>query len=231
MSFFALIHGSMHGGWCWTELIRELEVLGHEAVGPDLPCEDPSAGLAAYADAVEAHLGDHRDIVLVGHSLGGRTLPVLATRRSTARLIFLCCVPTALGPVDPAAFAGMVTDEFAAAELEERPDGTRRMLPASAEKVFFHDCSPAVARESARRLRFQGPLPLGEATPVERWPDTPLDIILTRDDRAVRAGWALEEAQHWLGGRSPKLLGGSHSPFLSRPAELARLLDRSVRAS
>ncbi len=224
MTLFALIHGSMHGSWCWSELVRELERLGHAAVGPDLPCEDPSAGLDRYADVVEQHLGDGHDIVLVGHSLGGRTLPVLATRRRVRRMIFLCCVPTPLGPIDPASFEGMVTEEFARAQVEERADGTRRMLPASAERVFYGDCPPEVARASARQLRFQGPKPLAEAAPIERWPDVPFDVILARDDRAVRGDWALPEARRWLGDREPWLLAGSHSPFLSRPAALARLL-------
>jgi pimeloyl-ACP methyl ester carboxylesterase len=226
MSVFALIHGSMHGAWCWRDLVPELERLGHRAVVMDLPCEDASAGLAEYADTIEAAVGEASDVFLVGHSLGGRSLPVVASRRPVSRMIFLCCTPTPLDAIDSTAFAEMVTEEYASARFEERADGTRRMAPESAIGAFFHDCPPETARWAAESLRWQGPKPLSIPSPVKRWPETPMDIVLTRDDRAVRFDWALGEARRWLESREPVVLPGSHSPFLSRPAELAEVLAR-----
>jgi hypothetical protein len=52
MTLFALMHGGWHGGWCWDPLIAELTARGHTAVAPDLPITDPTAGAAAYAEAV-----------------------------------------------------------------------------------------------------------------------------------------------------------------------------------
>ena len=40
MTFFALVHGGAHGGWCWERLIPELESLGHQCSAPDLPFDD-----------------------------------------------------------------------------------------------------------------------------------------------------------------------------------------------
>ncbi len=155
MSLFALIHGAMHGGWCWQRLVSELEKRGHEVVAPDLPCDDREAGLAEYAATVEAELGSASDVILVGHSLGGRTLPVIASRRPVSRVIFLCCVPIPLGPIEPDAFAQMVTEEYASAQIETRADGARRMEPASARNVFFNDCDEETARWAAAELRWQ----------------------------------------------------------------------------
>ena len=222
----------MHGGWCWRDLVPELEKRGHRAVAPDLPCEDVEAGLGAYADAVESALeaaletaGDSRgaddDLILVGHSLGCRTIPVVASRRPASRMVFLCCVPTGPAAVDPESFAGMVTDEFRAAEIEVREDGARRMTPESARRVFYHDCDEEIAAWAASRLRFQGSLPLTEAMPFDEWPRVPTRVILTEDDRAIRVEWAIDTASTWLEGRAPILLPGSHSPFFSRPSALA----------
>jgi pimeloyl-ACP methyl ester carboxylesterase len=236
MAIFALVHGSMHGGWCWRDLIPELEQRGHRAFAPDLPCEDVEAGLTEYADVVESALdaaldatldatSDTRDggdeVVLVGHSLGCRTIPVVASRRPGSRMVFLCSVPTGPAAVDPESFAGMVTDEFRAAEIEVRADGARRMAPESARRVFYHDCDPATAEWAASRLRFQGSLPLTEAMPFDEWPQVPTQVILTDDDRAIRVEWAISAASTWLGGRAPVRLPGSHSPFFSHPAALA----------
>ena len=224
MSVFALVHGSMHGGWCWRDLIPELERRGHGAVAPDLPCEDAAAGPEEYAVCVEAAIGDARDVILVGHSLGGRTLPLLATRRPVRAMVFLCCVPTGIGAVSPESFVEMVTPEFRQAKVSTRADGARRMRADSARAVFYHDCPPEVADWAADSLRWQGERHLSEALPLQEWPATPLQVILARHDRAVRFEWAQREARRWLGGREPLLLDGDHSPFLSRPAQLAELL-------
>lgn len=233
MALFALVHGSMHGGFCWRDLVPELERLGHRAVAPDLPCDDVGAGLAEYADAVEASLsgipgGDAP--VLVGHSLGSRTIPVVAARRKHSRMIFLCSVPTGAGAVDAKAFAGMVTPEYAAALFHERADGARRVDAAAARRVFFGECEAAAADFALGQLRWQGPRPLAEPAPLASWPEVPLDIVLARDDRAVRFEWARAEAKRWLGGREPKVIPGDHSPFLSRPALLAETLVACLSA-
>ena len=50
-------------------------------IAPDLPSEDEAAGLWDYADAVVEAVGDRRDLVVVGHSLGGFTAPLVCARR------------------------------------------------------------------------------------------------------------------------------------------------------
>jgi len=59
----------------------------------DLPCEDPAALFDDYAaivvDALESTDGD---VVVVGHSLGGQTIPLVAARRPVRRLVFLCAL-------------------------------------------------------------------------------------------------------------------------------------------
>lgn len=227
MALFALVHDSMHGGWCWRDLVPALERRGHRAVAPDLPCDDAEAGLVAYADVVEASLaglpGEDAP-VLVGHSLGSRTIPVVAARRPRSRMIFLCSVPTGIGAVDATAFAGMVTEAYASAPFETRADGARRIDPEAARRVFFGTCDEATAGWAASRLRWQGARPLAEPAPFETWPDVPLDIVLTADDAAVRLDWARAEARRWLGGREPTVLPGDHSPFFTCPERLADAL-------
>src|SRR5437764_1304725 len=81
MTFFALVHGGAHGGWCWERLIPELESLGHQCSAPDLPFDDPN-GASEWADAVLATLPvDAHRVVVVGHSLAGLCLPAIASRR------------------------------------------------------------------------------------------------------------------------------------------------------
>ena len=83
MATFGLVHGAWHGAWCWDLLVPELELRGHAAIAMDLPCEDREATFFDYADTVTAALGDSSDVVLVGHSLAGMTIPLVGLRRST----------------------------------------------------------------------------------------------------------------------------------------------------
>jgi predicted alpha/beta hydrolase len=82
MATFSLVHGSQHGGWAWDLLRGELEERGHTVAAPDLPCEDVNAAIVEYAAVVPA-----ADVV-VGHSLGGLTIPLVPARV----LVFLCAV-------------------------------------------------------------------------------------------------------------------------------------------
>ena len=50
MTTFGLVHGAYHGSWCWKQLTVQLERRGHLVLTVDLPCEDPDAGAADYAD-------------------------------------------------------------------------------------------------------------------------------------------------------------------------------------
>jgi pimeloyl-ACP methyl ester carboxylesterase len=80
MATFVLIHGAFRGGWCWREVRRLLQASGHEAFAPDLT----GAGARAHLNHENVSLSDWRndvanllryedlrDVVLVGHSMGG----------------------------------------------------------------------------------------------------------------------------------------------------------------
>jgi hypothetical protein len=74
---FALLHGTFHGAWCWDLLRPELERRGHRTVAMDLPCPDPDAGAARYAEVVAEAVEPSAEVVLVGHSLAGLVIPLL----------------------------------------------------------------------------------------------------------------------------------------------------------
>jgi len=61
---YVLIHGAGDSAFYWHLLEPELRARGHEAVSMDLPCEDDSAGLAEYADAVIRAIGERRGLIL-----------------------------------------------------------------------------------------------------------------------------------------------------------------------
>ncbi|MFT3866536.1 MAG: alpha/beta hydrolase [Solirubrobacterales bacterium] len=231
MATFGLVHGGMHGAAHWERLRPELDVRGHESLVVDLPCEDAEATLDDYREAALAAFADAPDdVLLVGHSFGGTTIPLVAERRPVAKLIFLCAVFPNLGRslVESAAERpGMVPPTSPTG----RPHGEGRVLAPheEARAAFYHDCDEAEVAWAVARLRPQGTATQHEVWPLEAWPDVPAHYIYGREDRCVSAGWVEREMEGLL-GTPPLPLDGSHSPFLARPAELADLLDRLARA-
>src|SRR3954468_8028486 len=80
MATYVLIPGAGSDHWYWHLVTPQLEALGHDVVAADLPCEDDSAGIEEYADAVLDAGGDRRDLILVAQSLGGFTAALVANK-------------------------------------------------------------------------------------------------------------------------------------------------------
>jgi alpha/beta hydrolase family protein len=96
--------------------------------------------------------------------------------------------------------------------------------PNTATELFYHDTPAATVRWATQRLRPQSYRVLQEVTPLKTWPDVERSSIVCREDRAINPDWVRTAARERLGVDAIEL-GGGHSPFLSRPSELARILD------
>jgi len=89
MAIFGLVHGGGLGPWCWERLIPELEARGHRAATADLPLDDQSAGADRLAEIVCDAFDGINDLILVGHSMSGLIIPVVASCRPVTRLVYL----------------------------------------------------------------------------------------------------------------------------------------------
>lgn len=225
---FALVHGGWHGPWCFERLAPELEARGHRVVAIDLPCDDPTATFVTYADVVvEALEAEAGEVVLVGHSLAGYTIPLVAARRPVHRLVYLC----SLIPIPGCSFVeqlgiepDMLLPEYQAGLSKPDADGSRRWIDEGvARQIFYADCDEGDAHAAYERLRPQSQRPYVDTWPLDAFPSTPRTYIVCNDDRIVNPGWARQVAHNRLDAELVEL-PGSHSPFLSRPSELAAIL-------
>jgi pimeloyl-ACP methyl ester carboxylesterase len=223
---FALVHGAYHGAACWARVVPELEATGHRAVAMDLPCDDPAAGVSEYADAVVRALDDagaDDDVIVVGHSLGGLTIPVVAARRPVGRLVFLAAVvPVPARTLTEGAETPAIDPEFVAAILDNG-DGTASFREDAIARWFTHDAPVADAAWLAEGLRAQASTPMAKPSPLDNWPDVPTSYIVCGDDRIIPPDWQRRVARERLGVEPIELAAG-HNPMVSRPAELAAAL-------
>jgi hypothetical protein len=228
---FALVHGAYHGAWCWDDLRRVLEREGHETSAADLPCEDPDAGVERYADeVVESIPKSAHDVVLVGHSLAGLTIPVVATRIRALMTVYLCAFVPVPGLSFDAQHADTNTGFRASEPAIGQPDGSASWPEAGAIEVFYHDCDPQVASDAAKRLRRQYWRPTQEVTPLREWPNVRTVSILCEEDRAISRDYVTRASRELL-QVDPVEMRGGHSPFLSRPAALAGVLIHAATAT
>jgi Alpha/beta hydrolase family len=230
MATFGLVHGAWHGAWCWERLVPELERRGHTAVAMDLPCEDRDATFFDYAESVGAALGQASDVVLVGHSLAGMTIPLVALSRPISLLVFLgALLPDRAG--DASEGAPPAEPEGAFDALVHFEDGSHAWPSAeAATRTLYQDCPPEQAAWAFARLRRQQTKLWDGWGPLPRWPDVPAVSIHCEDDRAVNPEWSIWATRNRLGIESLGLPGG-HSPMLARPAALAdALLAATARA-
>jgi pimeloyl-ACP methyl ester carboxylesterase len=234
MSTFALVHGAWHGSWCWEALTLELRSAGHDVVTVDLPSDQPSASFVDYATAVVRALDRHSDdVVLVGHSMAGQTIPLVAEQRPLRRLVYVCALLPAPGR--------SLRDQF-----RDEPDmfvpgsrqgvqvvddhGTTRWADVErARYTLYGDCTEEDARAATARLRPQATTPYSDVCALQRLPDTPATYVLCAEDRLVNPDWSRRRAA--LQGIPVVELPGGHSPFLSRPGELSRVLTAVLQTS
>ena len=104
-----LIPGAFCGGWCFEELVPELERSGREVRAIDLPGHgrgEPSPALLSLTDYArfvsELALSRSEPPVLVGHSMGGLVAQLAAARVPVAGLVLLAPSPVWGQPVTSA---------------------------------------------------------------------------------------------------------------------------------
>jgi hypothetical protein len=104
-------------------------------------------------------------------------------------------------------------------------DGSVSWPKAGAIEVFYHDCDSLIAADAAARLRRQFWRVTQEVTPLREWPAARSAYILCTGDRVVSGDYGRRASRGVL-GIEPVEVAGGHSPFLSRPRELADVLER-----
>lgn len=205
-----------------------LSLAGHRSAAPDLPVDDVSAGWEDYAAvAIRSLEGATDQVIVVGHSLAGGVVPLVAASRPVSRMIFVCSFPPEPSKSLDDALAGEpnLTDPKALRFRDAVDEQGRYVWPnfETANYAMYHDCSLDAARHAFASLRPQATTPFSQRWPLDVWPDVPITFIVCSEDRMGRAEHLTRVARSRFGVEAVAL-GGSHSPFLSRPQELVRAL-------
>jgi pimeloyl-ACP methyl ester carboxylesterase len=229
---FVLVHGAWHGAWCWREIVPLLESEGHLVLVPDLPGHGDDRSpvsemtLESYARRVTDTIEQATEpVVLVGHSMGGIVVTQAAelVPDRVARLVYV----TAFLPADGQSLidlAGSVEngDNVQPNLVVDEEHGTCVVAESALVDVFYGECSEAQAADAIARL-----VPESLAVVV-----TPVRVTEARAGRIPRMyvecvldGGLTIELQRSMHAARPcdpvVAIDADHSPFFSRPRELA----------
>lgn len=229
-----LVHGAWSGPWGWHRITPILEAAGHTVVAPALPSHGAdrlpvfSATLEAFADvvlaAVDAAPGQ---VTLVGHSMGGAVISVVAEARPDRiqRAIYLSAYLLRDGE-SIFQLAGSDADSQLGPALQiDETAGVAGVDPDAFVELFFHDCGPDV-KALGRSLLL--PEPLGPlATPIRvtdgNFGRVPRTYVLTTGDRVVSPS-----LQRRMIDATPVEqvieLDTGHASYLAQPERLAEII-------
>lgn len=108
MATFVLVHGAMHGGWCWRDVHRRLAQRGHDVHSPTLTGQGdrragltPELGVGTHVQDLDELLWfeDLADVHLVLHSYAGVLAGPVAERAADrlASVVYLGAFVTSPG--------------------------------------------------------------------------------------------------------------------------------------
>ncbi|MGW6272131.1 alpha/beta hydrolase [Streptomyces sp. NPDC055060] len=221
MATFVLVHGAGDVGWSWHLVEAELRGRGHDVVAPDLPGDDDSLTLDDYADAVVEAIGDRRDLVVVGHSYGAFTAPLVAARRRVDALVLVAGMVPAPGESPDQWWSNSGYGEAVRHQAAQDGGLTGNDDPYVS---FYHDVPHALATEAMSKERAHlSSAASAQPWPLEAWPDVSTTFVLCAQDRFLPPGLQRRLAHERL-AVTPEEIAASHCVALSRPVELADLL-------
>src|SRR5271157_4946709 len=230
-----LVHGGEHAADCWDLTIAELRQQAPQlrVLAVDLPGHGRKPGdlatatIGGWADSVVADIEDAGlgDIVIVGHSMAGVTVPGVVAKLGSARVREMI-LATAFVPPQGSAIVDTLSGPLAWFARRAAKIGKPMKVPTLAARYAF--CNGMTRQQRAftlSRLHAEsGRIP---AEPVDRSylpGDVPRTWIMTTRDRALSPQSQRNSIEALGGVQTVITVPACHEVMVSHPEVLARIL-------
>ncbi|HTL07755.1 MAG TPA: alpha/beta fold hydrolase [Chitinophagaceae bacterium] len=230
---FVLVHGAWQAPYVWTGVKEALEKQGQKVVLVELPAHGndqtppASVSMAVYSQKVmDVIAGLKGKVVLVGHSMGGVVITAVAEKmpEKIDKLVYV-------GAFVPA--SGQSLSDLAMTDAEallgksiivSKDQLTLDIVKADLINIFCQDAPPAVQQLVQEKFRVEPAIPFGDKIILSsKFQAVDKYYIHTTMDHAI--GMKLQQRMVAAAGITKVFsIATGHSPFLSKPAELAKLL-------
>ncbi|WP_409489717.1 alpha/beta hydrolase [Amycolatopsis sp. cmx-11-12] len=213
-----LLHGSWHQPAHFDDVAERLRREGVEVTVPDIGARPVAESTRIVQEIVDQAA---EPPVVLGHSYGG---VIASGLQGVSYLILLAAIVSE--PGETAQYWIDRVKEETGREPEPLPlifddAGLTHLDLTTVREVMYADCSDAVVERATALLRPE-PVSIFTESPIgAAWKDTPNTYITCTEDRAL----APEMVAHFAARCETTVTWrASHSPYLSRPVELATLI-------
>jgi pimeloyl-ACP methyl ester carboxylesterase len=223
-----LVHGAWHGPWAWEQLIEQLpDVDVHTVALPSTGSDPADLGdldddAAAVAAAVAAI---HGPVVVLGHSYGGHPMTqAVVSAENVRRLVYLAAFQLDVGET-PLSTLGSTPAPWLEVHEGNGEDGRGYIEMTDPVEILYGDVDPDLAQHAVAQLRLQSLAAVTQPLTEAAWRHHPSTYIVCETDSALPLF-----VQETMAKRAEQVrrIQSSHSPFLSRPAELAALIREQL---
>ena len=224
-----IVPGAWHKPGHFRALVDELPDIDVHIATLTSTGDDPAVLRDMYADAeviAQAVAAIDRPVVVLAHSYGGvPTTQGLTGATNVRRIVYLAAFQLAAGDAVLSPNGGSLMPW---SKLHRR-DGIGDFVEAMTPKtVFYNDLDAATAESAVRQLGYQSYASMRQPLTSTAWTTIPSTYVICEADNAIPV-----VAQQMMAQRADHVerLNTSHSPFLSQPAALARLVRRILASA
>ncbi|WP_369221616.1 alpha/beta hydrolase [Streptomyces sp. R39] len=221
-----LVHGAWHDSSAWRLLAEHLPDVDVRTVRLPSTGDDPTRLGDLYADAarIEVALGEiGGPAVVLGHSYGGAPVSQTPAGPGIVRVIYLAAMMQDVGDTVLTPTGGVHPGYWDVhGEDGDRPGYFGVADPV---EVLYNGVDPQLAEAAVASLRSQSLASVTQPLTRAIWHDVPSSYIVCERDRAIPAAFQRSMARQ---ADRVRPMDSGHSPFLSHPAELARLIREEI---
>ncbi|HTI68362.1 MAG TPA: alpha/beta hydrolase [Candidatus Limnocylindria bacterium] len=219
-----LVHGGFVDGSGWAGVYNILKKKGYNVVIVQNPTKSLADDVAVTKAAI-AGLG--REVILVGHSYGGVVISEAGNDPQVAGLVYIA----AFAPDQGESVASLIANPSPGAPVPPilpPKDGYLFLDRNKFAASFAADVEPDVASFMADSQVPWGLDALSGAVSEPAWKTKPSHYLVASDDQMIPP-----PAQRAMAGRAKAQVTevpGSHSVYVSRPADVAEIIERAAQA-
>lgn len=220
-----LVHGAFVDGSVWSKVIPRLEANGLKVVAVQNPLTSLADDVAATRRVLDMQTGP---VVLVGNSWGGVVITEAGRHERVKSLVYIAAFAPAEGQSissmskgypTPSGFSHLVADKegFLTLSLEGVQQHLAQFVPAAEAKLM------AATQVPIRGLNFD------EKVTAAAWKTRPSWYLVSEQDHMIAPALQKDMAKN-ISAQTVSL-PADHSPHVSRPDDVARLILAAAAAT
>ena len=219
-----LVHGAFADGSGWRGVYDDLTARGYRVTIVQNPLTSLADDVAATRRAIARQEGG---VILVGHSWGGVVITEAGVDDKVKGLVYVSALTPDVGETAGDQYEGFGTPSTFV--IDTQADGFGLINPERFQEGFAADVNDA---DAAFMRDSQVPIAMSVfGTPVTQaaWRTRPSWFIVATEDAAIAPAMLRQQARKI--GAEVREIEASHVPMVSRPHEVADVIDQAARST